>query len=353
VERESSSVKTVDVIVPCYNYGRYLEGCVRSVLSQEVDVRVIIIDDASSDNTAAIGEQIARADSRVEFRRHEENQGHIQTYNEGLGLVEAEFVVLLSADDLLTPGALRRAIELMEKRPGVGFVYGYPIPVYGELLPTPRSGKGRWKVWDGRDWIERVCAGGRNFINCPEVVMRARVQRKIGYYRRTLPHSGDMEMWLRAASISDVGRLNGVDQAFYRIHKLSMQRTIHEGLLFDLKARRDAFEAALSEETSHVPNCRDLLEMSRRALAMIAVRHVRQARDQGCIGGGGSEFEEICRFAKEIYPDVVGTRQWKRLERENGEHYGMLSVAGCRIRAKLREAKAHWDWRTWRSTGVF
>ena len=57
---------SVDVIIPCYKYGHLLEECVESVLSQEdVDVRVVIMDDASPDDTEAIGGRLAQ-DRRVE-----------------------------------------------------------------------------------------------------------------------------------------------------------------------------------------------------------------------------------------------------------------------------------------------
>ena len=76
--------RTVDVIVPSYNYG-YLEGCVDSLLSQTgVDARGTIIDDASSDSTREIGKEFAATDQRVAYRRHANNRGHIATYNEGL-----------------------------------------------------------------------------------------------------------------------------------------------------------------------------------------------------------------------------------------------------------------------------
>ena len=101
----------VDVVIPCYNYARFLEDCVGSVLSQEgVDVRALIIDDRSGDDTFEVGTNLIRRDSRVLFRRHSQNRGHIATYNEGLlEWVEAEYALLLSADDMLAPGALRRA----------------------------------------------------------------------------------------------------------------------------------------------------------------------------------------------------------------------------------------------------
>src|SRR5436305_2109319 len=103
-------MSTVDVYIPCYNYGRFLRACVHSVLLQQgVDVRVLIIDDASQDSSQEIAQALAREDSRVEYRRHTANLGHIETYNEGVRWIRAKYSLLLSADDMLTPGALSRA----------------------------------------------------------------------------------------------------------------------------------------------------------------------------------------------------------------------------------------------------
>ena len=66
----------VDVIVPCHNYGDMLEACVRSVLAQEhVAVRVLIMDDASTDSTETVGRRLAAIDRRVEYRRQSINRG--------------------------------------------------------------------------------------------------------------------------------------------------------------------------------------------------------------------------------------------------------------------------------------
>ena len=62
------NLSSIDIVVPCYNYGRYLRSCVRSILHQsDVIVRVLIIDDASSDETADVGQALAKEDSRVTF----------------------------------------------------------------------------------------------------------------------------------------------------------------------------------------------------------------------------------------------------------------------------------------------
>src|SRR5581483_1738369 len=83
---------TVSVIIPCYNYGRYLPQCVDSVLSQEgVSAEVIVIDDASTDGSDAVVRQVAANDPREHAICHTVNKGHIATYNEGLAQVSGEY----------------------------------------------------------------------------------------------------------------------------------------------------------------------------------------------------------------------------------------------------------------------
>src|SRR5262249_50316333 len=131
----------VDVIIPCYKYGHYLQACVESVLSQQgVVVRVLILDDCSPDNTPEVAGNLALRDGRVEYRRHTVNHGHIATYNEGLlEWASGDYVLLLSADDLLTPGALERAVRLFDSHPEVGLVYGRQIVFQTEEVPPAPS----------------------------------------------------------------------------------------------------------------------------------------------------------------------------------------------------------------------
>ena len=344
-------MSTVDVVIPCYNYARYLRACVDSALSQSgVDVRVLVIDDASSDNTAQVGHELAASHNRVEFRRHEANKGHIATYNEGLGMVSSDYMVLLSADDLLTPGALRRATDLMDAHPSVGLVYGHPITLYGPSLPRARTRVSSWTTWNGADWIKLMCRAGKNFINCPEVVMRAAVQREIGEYLTTLPHSGDMEMWMRAAAVCDVGRVNGVDQAYYRVHASSMQRTIYAGFLLDLKARYEAFHSAFEGRAGRLPGAGFLFETAKRSLALTAMGHACQAYDRS--RAEHEPIEGYCEFAQSIFPAVVHTRQWRALKRYQQRKPGIFLMTVHRGRARIREATEYWAGRRWSRTGV-
>jgi glycosyltransferase involved in cell wall biosynthesis len=62
----------IDIVIPCYKYAHYLEQCVTSVLTQrDVEVRVLIIDDCSPDNTPEVAARLAATDRRVTYVRNE------------------------------------------------------------------------------------------------------------------------------------------------------------------------------------------------------------------------------------------------------------------------------------------
>ena len=135
----------MSVVIPCYNYGHYLEGAVneRARTNLDVEVEVIVIDDASPDGSGEVAVALARTDPRIRLLRHAQNKGHIATYNEGLAMVESDYVVLLSADDLLVPGSLAAPPPLMEAHPSVGFVYGHPLE-FSDEPPPPRTERSGW-----------------------------------------------------------------------------------------------------------------------------------------------------------------------------------------------------------------
>src|SRR5262245_37190836 len=143
-------MSSVSVVIPCYKYGNFLEECAESVLDDQpgVDVRVLIIDDASPDDSAEVAQKIAARDPRVEVVAHSTNRGNIATFNEGLmEWADGDYCMLLSADDRLTPGALRRATELLDANSSVGFVYGHALwCVEGAPVPTARTTTRGWSV---------------------------------------------------------------------------------------------------------------------------------------------------------------------------------------------------------------
>ena len=281
-------MSSVSVVIPCYNYGHFLEEAVSSVLDDQegVDVRVLIIDDASPDNSAEVARKIAAREPRVEVLVHETNKGNIATYNEGLlEWADGDYCVLMSADDRLTPGALRRARDLLDANPGVGFVYGRALWVmHGAPLPAPRTRVRGWSVWPGQWWIERRFRDAENPITSPEVVVRTSVQKRVGGYDPRLPHAADLEMWMRLAANADVGFIRGVDQAYYRLHEQNMRKAFTA--LMDLRERRLAFEMVLDRYGERLPDAKRMSGLVHRALAREALWDAGREYDRGGIRAG-------------------------------------------------------------------
>jgi glycosyltransferase involved in cell wall biosynthesis len=308
-------MSTVDIVIPCYNYARYLPTSVGSVLTQEnVDVRVLVIDDASSDETAQVGAELVAADRRVEFRRHEVNRGHIATYNEGLlKWSKADYCVLLSADDILTPGSLGRAVSIMNADPKIGMVYGPTVHFRDEReLPKLRPGTWDFSKWSGAEWLERRCRAGHNVITSPEVVVRGSIQRSVGGYNPELPHAGDLEMWLRIAAVSDIAYVRGVPQAFYRVHSASMMRSKYNGQLLDLHQRKAVFEFFFKHYGNN-GNRKHLHDEARRALAREALWDACRAYDHNQLEE--RKANELVEFAQTTYPAFATLPEFGALER--------------------------------------
>lgn len=349
----TGSGPSVTVVIPSYNYGRYLADCVHSVLAQEgVDVEAMIVDDASTDDSLAVATRLAESDERVTVVQHEQNMGHIPTFNEGLAKATGKYLALLSADDMLTRGSLARATAVMEARPGVGLVYGHPRVIYGDDV-TPGRTQGRGvRIWAGADWIGAQCRRGLNCIYSPEVCVRSSVQRSVGGYSDGLPHTGDLEMWLRIASVADIGRVNS-DQAYRRMHGRGMMQTTFAGLLADLRGRRDAYEAFFRGPGSDLSFANRHLATAHRRLAEEALDHAcLQLRREGRVS---SEIAEYVDFATELEgPQVSRLWQWReyRLLGEGVDRPAASRTARLGYWAVRRDLEGRYRWSRWRLTGV-
>ena len=300
----------VDVIVPCYKYGHFLPECVESVLGQEgVDVRVLIIDDASPDDSAAVGARLASEDRRIEFRRHFINQGHIATYNEGIDWASGDYLLLLSADDVLTPGAFARATKLMDGHPELGLTFGRAITTDNpNFRNQPNITACRHRILSGAEFWRLSCADACNIVSTPTAVVRTYLQKSLGGYRRELPHTGDLEMWMRFAAHAPVGVLDA-DQAFYRVHGHNMHKDTFPQRRAVLQQHCDAFEILFREYGNRLENRDELHRMAMRALALGAVRTAGRQLEQG----HRDSCEQLLHEALRIFPGIQSERAWSRI----------------------------------------
>jgi len=279
-----------------------------------VAVRLLVIDDASCDDTAQIGEELAATDRRIEFLRHKTNKGHIATYNEGLiGWSTGKYTVLLSADDMLAPGSLSRAVRIMDSDEKIGMVYGRAIHFEQEAeLPTIFTAERGHVRFAGADWLKARCKAGYNVISSPEVVVRRSVQHTVGGYRPELPHAGDLEMWLRIAAVSDIAYVRGLPQAFYRVHRASMFRTQYQTGLLDLHQRKAAFDSFFLHHRN-VGAGKPLCDWANRALAREALWDACRAYDHNRVNE--AHILELTEFARTTYANAVSLSEYAALRR--------------------------------------
>ena len=106
----------VTVLLPVYNGERYLREAVESILTQTLEsFALLIVDDGSTDGTAAICRSFT--DARVRVHRYEENAGIIFALNAGIDLITTKYVARMDADDIALPSRLARQVAFLESRP--------------------------------------------------------------------------------------------------------------------------------------------------------------------------------------------------------------------------------------------
>ncbi|KOU82047.1 glycosyl transferase family 2 [Streptomyces sp. XY593] len=333
-----------------------MADCVKSVLDEQegVDVRVLIIDDASPDDSADVARALAAADPRIEVRVHERNQGHIATYNEGLlEWADGDYVALLSADDRLVPGALVRAAALLDAHPEAGFAYGRPLRFrHGGPLPAARTRSTGSVVYPGRWWLDRRYQEGTGCITSPEVVVRTSLQRKVGGYDPELPHAGDIEMWMRLAAHADVGYVQGADQAFYRVHGDNMSTTDFGGQLDDLRQRLVAFDSVLDKCGDLLPGSDLLAVAARTRLARYALRRAYRAYDRGRTAV--VPVDELVEFAAECLPDgYTSLAEYRALLRRRRIGPRVMPYLQPLVLSAVADRGREWLWwRSWKRRGI-
>jgi glycosyltransferase involved in cell wall biosynthesis len=112
----------VTVLIDTYNYGRFIEEAIESVISQDFpmdQVEILVVDDGSTDDTQ---QRVAKYASKIQYS-YKENGGQASAFNCGFAKARGEIVALLDADDFWLPGKLRRIVDTFTQHPETGMVY--------------------------------------------------------------------------------------------------------------------------------------------------------------------------------------------------------------------------------------
>lgn len=129
----------ISVVVPCYNYARYLHDCINSLIGGKTclgpmegqsfqSFEIIIVDDASTDETRETGQALADPWKGIRYIRHRRNRGTPSTLNTGVEAARGQYITILSADDMLEPWHLDTLYQVCEAYPG-RVAYGHLMQV--------------------------------------------------------------------------------------------------------------------------------------------------------------------------------------------------------------------------------
>jgi glycosyltransferase involved in cell wall biosynthesis len=205
--------KLVSIILPVYNGSKYLEKSIKSCLNQTYSqLELIIIDDASTDNTPAIIGDYILKDKRIISKRHTANRMLPGALNTGFSLAQGDYLTWTSDDNIYRPQALAEMVSFLEKNPSVDIVYAGMI-----LINEQDRIHGMTKLTVPESIAYFNCVGG-----C--FLYRRRVQEEIKYYDERLAGAEDLDFFQRAAAYFKLKPLYK-NLYFYRTHNASLSAT--------------------------------------------------------------------------------------------------------------------------------
>ncbi len=178
------------VAIPCYNHGEFLREAIASLESRPRDrCEVIIINDGSTDaNTLAYFEELQGQGFAV---IHQANLGLATARNTAIAAARGRYILPLDADNRLRPGYIERSIEILDRDPEVGVVYG-DVEFFGDQI-------GRWELPDFD--LTRLLLG--NFIDAC-AAFRKSIWADCGGYDPHIPDQlgyEDWDFWLSVAAL--------------------------------------------------------------------------------------------------------------------------------------------------------
>ena len=185
----------LSVIMPVYNGERFLTEAIDSILAQTIcDFEFIIVDDSSTDDSAAIIRDYGQRDGRIRFVQHAVNRGQAAALNTGIAAARADIIALMDCDDISQPRRLQAQVDFLTAHPDIGAVGAQLQEVDLDLKPLAdsRFPQRHAEIVLGMYLSKTTLAGS-------VVAMRADALRAVGGYEEQARNANDKELFLRLA----------------------------------------------------------------------------------------------------------------------------------------------------------
>jgi glycosyltransferase involved in cell wall biosynthesis len=218
----------VSVLIPTYNYAHFIGEAIESVLTQTfTDFELIILDDASTDNTDDVVAQYLH-DPRIQYYKNDKNLGLVGNWNKALDLATGEYIKILCADDKFRPTLLERFVAVMDEHKQVTLVV-CNREVFGgasKILTLPLK-----HYQKGRDMINSTINSWDRIGEPTSTMFRRSDLEKAGKFDPNKHQFIDLDVWIRLLTIGD---------CYIVPEALSYQRS-HAGALTSANFRSNRF----------------------------------------------------------------------------------------------------------------
>jgi len=282
----------VSVICLCYNHAQFLTEALDSVLSQTYrPLEIMVVDDASTDNSAALLQNYVAQHPELKLILNKENQGNCRAFNQALTLATGEFIIDFATDDVLLPTRIAEQVNAFERLDNsYGVVY-----TNAELIDEKSSSLGNFYKCDRKGNLTPTVATGniyaavlqRFFICSPTLMIRKDVFTKLNGYDESLAYE-DFDLIVRAAR----------DYQFYYLDKVLTQRRLHANQL-----SKGWYKVGDKQLLSTIKVCRKALALNRTETENKAlITRVEWEIKQAFFTKNYDEAEQLFRILKELRP---------------------------------------------------
>lgn len=183
----------VSVLMTSYNTDSYIEEAIQSILKQTyTDFELIIVDDASADNSWNIITHYQKQNNKIRCYKNNNNLGISQTRNKLIDLAQWEYIAWLDSDDKAKHSRLKKQTDFLNTHPDHGIVWSWMTLI-----------DNTWKV----KWIKKLPVDDReirkqwyirNSLNQTGLMIRKSCIEKTGYYNIDMDPAEDYDFYVRA-----------------------------------------------------------------------------------------------------------------------------------------------------------
>jgi len=202
----------VSIVIPCYNYGKYVAHAIQSVQAQTgCAFECIVVDDGSQDDSATVIKNAIETDNRFKVVT-QPNRGVAAARNRGAAEAHGDFIMFLDADDALMPESVSTLLRGIQADRTLGLVYGGLTAI--DKMGVPMEGPGEWP---GVFRVEGQLGGKNQVPSC--CLLRTEAFRRTGGFRQHTAPAEDAELWTRIALEGyQIKQVTTRPVYFYRLH---------------------------------------------------------------------------------------------------------------------------------------